>query len=123
MIRSGLVISAKNSGSNNVQLELISDITQNAGPNPFPQTFTFRSLTTALVYDGVYNYTFSAVDCPPDSQGIDQCTKSPDFLYSFKVILRVEDDTDLYAALKFDVDIYDDDRFKVHHVDVSIHPE
>jgi hypothetical protein len=35
------------------------------------------------------------------------------------VILKVEDDTDLYAALKFDVEIYDDDRFQIHHVDVS----
>jgi hypothetical protein len=81
--------------------------------------FTFRSLTTALVYDGVYNFTFSALDCPADTQDLTQCTKSPDFIYSFKVILKVEDDTDLYAALKFDVEIYDDDRFQIHHVDVS----
>jgi hypothetical protein len=115
----GLVISAINGGTDNVQLELISDITDIAGSNPYAQSFTFRSLVTADVYDGIYNFTFSAVDCVQSGEKTDQCKRSPDFLYSFKVILRVERDTDLYASLKFDVDIYDDDRFNVRHVDVS----
>lgn len=98
-------------------LQQISDINPTVGPSPWSQSFTFKSLVTQSIYDGEYTFTFQGIDCSQPSN----CTSTANFVYTFKVILRIEDETDLYAALKFDVDIYDDDQFNIHHVDVSDH--
>jgi hypothetical protein len=118
---SGMVVSVQNNMTTNARLHLISDIDPSTGPNPHPQSFTFKSTNTSTIYDGMYTFVFSALDCPSSTDTPDQCTNSTDFVYTFKVVLRVEDDTDLYTSLRFDVEIYDDDRFQVPHVDVSIH--